>query len=220
MTDNETLTDRVRGLVSRRATGLQTAYRNDQSAAVAELARLRRGVGRKPGQDADLLGTTIAGLYPDPSGLDDNPTPAENAVFAALTLFATHQQSHRGASMHRKDYSFGRSARLLGRHANAQDAVRARFTAVATATSWEETVHHARGIIQQLRTHAIPLDYGQFAVDLYHLQLPGFADGVRLVWGRHFYRVHDPEDKSEGSEAATADDSPETDDADFETTED
>lgn len=210
MTENETLTDRIRDLVARRATGLQTAYRNDQSSAVADLARLRRGIGRHPGQDADLLGITVAGLYADPSRLPDKPTPAEEAVFAALTLFAMHQQSHRDASMHRKGYSFGRSTRLLGRHSNAQDAVRARFTAVATASTWDETVHHARGLIQQLRAYGIALDYARFAVDLYRLRFPEPADQVRLAWGRDFYRVHHPDDDGDTSTPNDTDAAPET----------
>ncbi|GAB3597962.1 type I-E CRISPR-associated protein Cse2/CasB [Microbacterium tumbae] len=201
----ETLTDRLRRLVAGRASKLQTDYRNNLSSAVADLAILRRGVGRRPGEDAELLGKTVAGLHRETKGLPDEPTNAEHAAHAALTLFALHQQSHREASMHRKDYSFGRSARLLGRRIHAQDAVRARFTAVATATSWDELVHHARGLIQQFRAQGIPLDYGRFAVDLYRLQFPDSAERVRLRWGRDYYRVLHPEDDGE-AEAAPTDD--------------
>ncbi len=189
--------ERLRSLVSRRATGLQTAYRHDDSAAVASLALLRRGVGQQPGHDFRLIPLTIAGVHPDTSRLSDKPTDEEHAAFAALTLFAVHQQSQRNASMHRPGYSFGRSVRLLGRHSGARDAVRARFTAIGTASSWDETAHHARGIIQQLRTYDIPLDYGRFAVDLYLLRKPSTADRVRLAWGRDSYRVHHPADDGE-----------------------
>ncbi|WP_169566317.1 type I-E CRISPR-associated protein Cse2/CasB [Microbacterium luticocti] len=200
------LGERLATHVSRRASDLQARYRRDDSDAVATLAILRRGVSVPVGTDPRLVGLTIAGLY---DGLTqprrDEPTEAERAAYAAITLFAVHQQSHRDAAMHRRDYSFGRSARLLGRRSGARDAVRTRFTALATATSWDETMHHARGLIQQLRAHSIPLDYGQFARDLYNLQFPGAADRVRLVWGRHFYREHSPDDESDAVDNATDD---------------
>ncbi len=204
MTDEKaTLGERIAEHVGRRASDLQARYRRDDADAVATLAVLRRGVSVPLGRDARLVSLTIAGLYEHPESIrDDEPTAAEHAVYAALTLFAVHQQSHRDAAMHRRDYSFGRSARLLGRHSGARDAVRARFTALATATNWDETVHHARGLIQQMRAHSIPLDYGQFARDLYGLQFAGGADRVRLVWGRHFYREDGPND-----EVAATDDS-------------
>ncbi|MDT0157644.1 type I-E CRISPR-associated protein Cse2/CasB [Microbacterium sp. ARD32] len=189
------LSAHLREHVASRATRLQKEYRENVSSAVADLAMLRRGVAQHPGQDARLIPLTIAGLHKNPQGLlDDIPTDAEYAAFAALTLFALHQQSHRTASMHRNGYSFGRSARLLGKRSNAQDAVRRRFTAVGTASSWEETLHHTRGLIQQFRAHDIPLDYGRFAVDLMRLRSLRTADGVRLAWGRDFYRTNVDDD--------------------------
>ena len=84
--------------------------------------------------------------------------------------------------------------------------MRARFTAIGTASTWDETVYHARGIIQQLRAFAVPLDYGRFAGDLYLLRKPSSADRVRLAWGRDFYRVHHPEDDGETDSAETTTD--------------
>lgn len=201
--DEANLGERLAEHVGRRAADLQARYRRDDAGAVATLAVLRQGVSKPVGSDARLVSLTIAGLYEHPERLPDGaPTEAERAAYAALTLFAVHQQSHRDAAMHRRDYSFGRSARLLGRHSGARDAVRARFTALATATSWDETVHHARGLIQQLRAHGIPLDYGRFARDLYGLQFADAADRVRLVWGRHFYREDDPDGEADTTEMA------------------
>lgn len=201
--DHKPVGERLAEHVSARANRLQNAYLKDRAEAVAELAVLRRGLSQQPGDDVRLVGLTIAGLYPNPKGLGDEPLPAEIAAYAALTLFALHQQSHRDARMHRSGYSFGRSTRLLGRRSGAPKAVRARFTALATAATWDETMQHARGLIQQLRTHGIPLDYGQFARDLLDLQRSSAADRVRLVWGRHFYLEHDPEDDGEGASAST-----------------
>ena len=187
--DNQTLGQRLADHVSKKATSLQQRYQNDERGAVAELAVLRRGVTKPLGSDATLVGLTVAGLYADPTKLPDTPQNAELAAYAALTLFAVHQQSHRNARMHQYGYSFGRSARLLGKQTNAAEAVRRRFTALATASSWDETMHHARSLVQQLRAHGIPLDYGQFARDLLSLQHLTSADRVRLTWGRDFYQV-------------------------------
>lgn len=206
----KTPVDRLRDLVARRATGLQTAYQRDDSTAVASLALLRRGVGQRPGQDFRLIPLTIAGVHENTRTLPDEPTDEEHAAYTALTLFAAHQQSQRNASMHRPGYSFGRSARLLGRRSGARDAVRARFTAIGTASTWDETVHHARGVIQQLRAFDIPLDYGRFAGDLYLLRKTSSAERVRLAWGRDFYRVRHPEDDGEDM---TDSDEPDTDGA-------
>ena len=191
--------------VAGRAERWQNGYLRDRPDAVAALAILRRGVAQQPGSDARLVGMTMAGLYPDPAGLPDDPLPAERAAYAALTLFALHQQSHRTTRMHNPEYPFGRSARLLGRRSGSHEAVRVRFTALATATTWDETMHHARGLIQQLRAHDIPVGYGQFARDLFDLQYPTSADRVRLAWGRDFYRERD--DDADEAEAA-ADDQP------------
>lgn len=204
-TSNISVADRLAEVVAQRASTLQDEYHADKSAAVRDLAILRRGVSQRPGADARLVGLTMAGIHPDPTGLSDDPTDAERAAYAALTLFALHQQSQRTKSMHRKDYSFGRSARLLGRRSNAQDAVRRRFTAVATATTTDELLHHARGLVQQLRAHEIPLDYGRFARDLYFLQQPSAADRVRLAWGRDFYRVRHAEDDRDSADTADDD---------------
>lgn len=205
--DPQSLGERLAEHVAKKASSLQKRYRDDDASAAAELALLRRGVSKPLGSDARLAGLTLAGLYDNPAALSDDPQDAERAAYSALTLFALHQQSQRNASMHRRDFSFGRSARLLGRKSNARDAVRQRFTTLATAISWDETMHHARGLIQQMRTFAVPLDYGLFARDLYGLQSPQSADRVRLVWGRNFYRVHHSED-DEPSDAEPQTDAP------------
>ncbi len=201
--DEQPVHTRLSGYVGGKASALQDAYLRDDSDAVAALALLRRGIGLAPGADPRLIRYTVADLYLSPERLSDEPAPAEVAAYDALTLFALHQQSHRSQRMHRRDYSFGRSCRLLQKHTGARDAVRRRFTAVSTATTSEELLHHARGLIQQLRAEGIPLDYGRFALDLYRLRFPAAADRVRLSWGRDFYRTHHPEDDGDDSAAAS-----------------
>jgi CRISPR system Cascade subunit CasB len=50
-------------------------------------------------------------------------------------------------------------------------------------------VHHARGMVQLLRAHAIPLDYAVLADQLVRWQTIDGPAAVRRVWGRDFYRT-------------------------------
>lgn len=179
--------------VVRRVSALYRGYSEGVSASVSALARLRRGVGREPGADLDLIELTFSNLESVSAGLPEEPTLNERAAFTAICLYALHQQSRPEQSMHRSGYSLGRSARELSRAASGQGngeldpGVTRRFVALGTAESWEETVHHARGLIQQFRAARIPLDYGRLAEDLVALQNPSTVSAVRTVWGRDFY---------------------------------
>lgn len=196
MTSYRERAERTEAFVEERVRTLQNGYRGNRSGEVAALAKLRRGVGSRVDSDIELMGLALSGptveLVLHPESLPDAVLPEEHAAFVAVTLYALHQQSRRDASMHHRGYSLGRSSRLLARRVE-RESVRQRFTALGTATTWEETVQHARGLIQQLRQHSIPLDYGRFARDLFDLNV-GDGDRVRMSWGRDFYRLHDPDD--------------------------
>ncbi|WP_110590204.1 type I-E CRISPR-associated protein Cse2/CasB [Microbacterium suaedae] len=178
-----------------RIRSLQGAYRRNESGAVGDLARLRRAVGTEIDDDLAIMGIAFDGsdedLFDDVPQAD-TPLPEERAFFASVTLYALHQQSHHDKSMHHGGYSLGRSARLLQRRLD-RASTRARFTALGTSVTWDETLQHARGLVQQLRQAGIPLDYARFARDLFDLQ-SGRADRVRLGWGRDFYRVTTSDD--------------------------
>lgn len=208
-TASSSILDRLAGHVARRAIALQTGYERNGSSAVADLAVLRRSVGKPLGTDIRAIALTLDGLHQDGDRLpDDRPTRAEHAAYTALTLFALHQRSQREVGMHKPGQSFGTAVRMLGRHASSPDAVRARLTAAATSATLDEFTHHARGLITQLRSAGISLDYGAFAKDLFLLQSPHTADQVRLRWGRDFYRVtRDNDDERETSGDAVASDS-------------
>ena len=61
----------------------------------AELAELRRGVGRQPGDLPALWGALLADMPEQLQG-SNGPSKAEWAVYTALTLFALHQRSSVG----------------------------------------------------------------------------------------------------------------------------
>lgn len=191
---------------------LQEKYLGDDSAARADLARLRRGLGKPAGSVPEIWQRTVGAVPPALSWERDDPSPAEEAAHAALTLYAVHQQS-RSERMHVPGLSFGRAVQRLARRTDAsEDAVTRRFMAVATAETIDEILVHVRGLITQLKANHIGLDYAQFADDVLGLLTPARATSVRLRWGRDFYRVSDPsDDESAGDGLSDAsDDQPET----------
>lgn len=169
---------------------IQSGYlRNPQSSrSRADLARLRRGVGKPAGSVPEILDLT---LNPDDRRSDgyDGPSPDEQAIHLALTLYAVHQQSQH-QRMHVAGRSFGAALGRL-RYVDGQEnpGVVRRFQALGTATDLNEVAVHARALTTLLRRAGLGFDYGRFAQDLVLLQLPTRRDAVLLAWGRDFYRV-------------------------------
>jgi CRISPR type I-E-associated protein CasB/Cse2 len=177
----------VQDVVGRKIAGLQQGYRANQSAQVAALARLRRGLGKQPGELLDILEFTTA---PELVGdwRSDDPNHAEIAAHHCLTLFAMHQQSQ-SQPMHHSGQRLGKALRkLIGRdELKPENPVVRRFAMLGTADTLDEVVHHLRGLVQLLRANAIPLDYGLLARDLLAWQYPNGPARVRMGWGRDFY---------------------------------
>jgi CRISPR system Cascade subunit CasB len=164
---------------------LSTEYRDP--AAVAALARLRRGAGKQPGEVLELLEYTVSEqLRPGPDG---TPGDEEHAVHVAMTLFAVHQQS-RGERMHRRGRGLGGALRSLhtGDPKKLPDPLVRRFRMLGTADSFPELTHHLRGAVQLLRVGGEPLDYGLLADQLVTWQRHG-RSSVQLAWGRQFHRT-------------------------------
>jgi CRISPR system Cascade subunit CasB len=188
MTETTTYVDLVKSTVDNRIGTLQSGYLRNQSASVAALARLRRGVGKPAGSVLDILEFTYATEFVgDPR--DDAPTTAEVAAHLSITLYALHQQSQR-ERMHRSGHRLGLSIRALAPDKDyLTHSVTRRFAMLGTADSLDELTHHLRGMVQLLRTTAVPLDYGLLAADLLQWQRPQRRASVRLRWGRDFHRT-------------------------------
>ena len=177
-------------IVDERATDQQTRVLGEyrDPAAVAALARLRRGVGKAPGDVLDILEFTVSAEFRrGPSELE--PSVDEWAAHVALTLFAVHQQS-RGERMHRRGRGLGTALRSLhpGDQKSLPEPLARRFRMLGTADSFSELTHHLRGAVQLLRAGGAPLDYGVLADQLVTWKLHG-PDPVQLAWGRQFYRT-------------------------------
>ena len=170
----------------------------------AELAKLRRGIGRAPGELPELWGSFLLEM-PERFQGRSTPSAAEWAVYLALTLYAVHQQGN-DRPMNCPGSTLGRAVRQLAERNTpaGQDwteaSVLRRFNALATAEEITEISHHLRGMIQLLsaaKDGGIPLDYPQLAADLYELQCtdPRYTQlpaNVRLRWGQDLCRDSKP----------------------------
>jgi CRISPR system Cascade subunit CasB len=178
-------------LVDERVSDLQSRLLRERRdpAAVAALARLRRGAGKPPGELLDILEFTVLDeplSRGDPAGIEQR----ELAVHVAMTLYAVHQQSL-GEPMHRRGQGLGRALRALhtGDPTAVPEPLVRRFRTLGTALAY-----HLRGAVQLLRAgtfqaphKAVPLDYGRLADQLVTWQREG-PSPVQLAWGREFYR--------------------------------
>ncbi|MFD4337134.1 type I-E CRISPR-associated protein Cse2/CasB [Streptomyces anulatus] len=184
-----------------RATGtyiarIQPQYLSDTSSAVAELARLRRGAGKRVHQVQDLWG--IGGTEELARLLDGRNDfirfeYAEEAVFLASTLWALHQQSGRDKGMHDRRQNLGGAVRTLIRlkGASSEDEedspLRKRLVRVGTAESLSSVAVRLREIVLLLRGAREPLDYARLAGQLYRWQHRPDRAGVQREWGREFH---------------------------------
>ncbi|MFI2415658.1 type I-E CRISPR-associated protein Cse2/CasB [Streptomyces sp. NPDC018947] len=173
----------------------QEGYLNDRPPAVAALARLRRGAGREAGETPDLWQLIDTGPFHAPGGArplsEQELNRAENALHAALTLWAFHQQS-RGTPMHRRHSrerpgGLGAAVRRLMPADGVDEPVRKRLVRAGTAPDLIALTQRLRDIVALLRREDIPLDYALLAGQLYLWQWPDGPAAVRRRWGRSFH---------------------------------
>lgn len=162
---------------------------NGVSAATAQLAQLRRGVGALPFQYPELLGIILEkedgteGIPEQYRGRGDQPSNAESAAYTALTLFALHQQSQ-NQPMHDAEVSFGNAVgKLVG---DTTTSMKKRFDSLLTAQTENARQHYLRSLITLLRSEGIAFDYGRFAVDYMRLLNPATRQKVMYRWNRDF----------------------------------
>lgn len=174
----------------------------------AVLAKLRRGVGRQPGEVPELWAIMLEDLPEDMQSVRvPEPSREEWAIHIALTLYALHQQGKdvKREPMHQKGIGLGSAARQLaakqpGDFIDNRERVARRFNKAAMADSMAEMEHYLRGFVQLLRANAVALDYETLAGDLYRVQFEDFKGNVRLRWGEDFY-AGSAEDKEDADNA-------------------
>jgi len=180
----------------------------------AVLARLRNSIGRDISQTSDVWPVVFANI-PDESFLsrDGNPTEAEKAIFAALQLYALHQQG-KASGVHKpwqskktetvvaEEFSeeneekseggfrfknIGQSLSCL-RQGEASESTDRRFNAMITSATFEEMLVHLRHLISILKSRdkTQAVDYARLADDFFWF-LKDSKEQVRLRWGEGYY---------------------------------
>lgn len=209
--------------VSDRVSDLLSGYLADDSEDVATLAQLRSGAGRTFGSCPRLWGMSVdpaqyETLWEQPRvGVRTEQTEraAEEAVHAALTLFALHQQSLKAADqgMHalsrarkgirRAEHNVGWAVRGAMPTGEIDPSLHNRLRRAAEASSHTKRVSELRQIVQRLRGVRQPLDYGLLAEHLYLAQLPRGVETVKDAWGHGFASFRQKETPAEdvGSES-------------------
>ncbi len=167
------------------AHGLQKRYLDNESLGRAEVAALRKGANRAPGELPEIWELTRVEI---PDGAGDAPTREEIAVHTAMTLYAVHQQS-RSECMFVPGRGLGRAAHELVGTDEENPSARARFNALVTSTTVAELRHHLRNLVSLLRSRGIALDHAMLADDIVRFQRPGGAKSVRLAWARQYYSL-------------------------------
>lgn len=162
----------------------------EQSGSKAQLAQLRRGVGKRPGELPELWGVFLKDMPEELMGKSGEPSYAEWAIYTALTLFALHQQGH-SEPMHAEGEGnrLGRAARRLVQDEDDEEKIRMKLSIVARSDDMEEISYHLKTIVQLLGNSDVRLDYVDLAKDLYWFQFGDYADRIRLKWGQDFYRT-------------------------------
>ena len=129
------------------------------------------------------------------------PTPAENAVFVALQLYALCQQGSRrvsGLPADEKPAAADEKTRWVNigesfgslRNAANEKALDRRFNAMLTAQFFDELAYHLRQLIKLAKAAGVTaMDFPQLAEDLFWIQRGG-ARQVKLRWATGYYRIN------------------------------
>lgn len=156
--------------------------------STASLAQLRRGAGKRLSECPEAWNVVLDGMDEDLLSFRGSESYAENAIWTALTLYGAHQQG-KEENMSSGAKSLGAAIKsLIAKDGGNEQAIIRRFNMIITAHDAVELSQHARGIMQLLKSNNIPLDYPQFAKDLYLFQFLESQNSIRLRWGEDFYR--------------------------------
>lgn len=165
----------------------------ESSSSKARLAKLRRGIGKKPGELPELWGMFLQGLPEELMSKSGEPSYAEWAIYTALTLFALHQQGHsEPMNAEGNEYHLGQAVRKLVPNKDDEDDeaknIRLKFSIAADSDDMIELSYYMKTVVTLLGNSDIKLDYADFARDLFLFQFEKSRDEVRLKWGQDFYR--------------------------------
>lgn len=171
----------------------------DYGTGKAALAHLKNAIGKPPGSVANISEYVIEGVPGKAYG--DAPTNQEIATHYAMTLYAFHQQG-KTESMHRSGISLGAAIARFEMQTNhpadeKKSSIRTRMDAVTLSNGSASIASTLRGIVGQLKSKDIPLDYGRLAEDICSLLYEKRNAKVPLYWGRSYHQEYRNQKKNQ-----------------------
>ena len=167
----------------------------------ARLAQLRRGIGKKPGENPEIWGDFLIDLPEQFMSSTTEPSKAEWAIYVTLTMYALHQQGH-SESVNKQGYEYflGQAVGRLVKNIDDLERIQRRFSVMALSSNMTELSYYLRCIIRLLSDEDISLDYAELAKELFLFQIDNKVDNIRLKWGQDFYRQVNHINVEEGKE--------------------
>lgn len=154
---------------------------NDQSRARAALATLRRGLGKEPGEDANVMRYVVPFLPAEAQPWHDRP------YYLIASLFAFHPDPGGAGDM-------GKHFAAIRQATGSEEAVERRFTALL-ATHEDDLTYHLRQAVSLCKAHGVPIDWHQLFDDV---QRWGNSNRwVQRTWARSFWGRTQDEQQSE-----------------------
>jgi CRISPR system Cascade subunit CasB len=160
----------------------------------AVLAALRRGLGKRPGEAAEMFPYVVPYL-PDHVATSRRDW-VETCHYLVASLFALHPTDWQGQAAGRFDRNLGASVRLL-KLASGSDGPERRFIALLNADR-EDLPEHLRSLMGLFKAHGVGVDWEQLLADL-----PSWDAADRSVqrrWARAFWTSHDGTPSADGAE--------------------
>lgn len=152
---------------------------NGKEKNLAALAALRRGLGKQPGEAAEMF------PYVMPFIGDRLPQRRQEDYFLVAALFAAHQLIWPHVDDQHQPTNLGASFRRL--HAAFESgSIEQRFAALLNADR-ADLPEHLRHAITLLRAHDVPVDWLQLLRDLAWWDAE--RRGVQRAWARAYWRV-------------------------------
>ena len=159
---------------------------NDQSYARGTLAMLRRGLGKEPGEDANVMRYVVP-WFPADAG-----QWAERPYFTVGPLFALHPQAGGIGDM-------GSHFRQVQKGKQSEEAVERRFTALLNAHE-DELAWHLRQAVSLCKANQVPVNWHAIFRDVRGWSHPN--RWVQRNWARSFWGRTSDEDAAQEMEAA------------------
>ncbi|MBI4504637.1 MAG: type I-E CRISPR-associated protein Cse2/CasB [Chloroflexi bacterium] len=170
----------------------------------AALAALRRGLGKEPGEAAEVFPYVVPWLSSDAGRRDREDE--EQAYFLVASLFAWHQGAWPAEGDRRRATNLGASFRLAARSRDegGEPGVERRFVALLNCHRADLPVHlrHAVGL---LKAKEIPVDWAELLHDI--RRWDSASRSVQRAWARAYWDyAGQPDDAAHATDdqAATA----------------